>query len=338
LAKKFSWNFIDYEKTLTFKQIGIFSSFSLAALASTLATPYGLKLYEFLLGYKDSFYQTHVSEWRAQYLFPFQYPELAYLEISFLFLALLLFAAFIFKKECRLKINLWDFFLVASFSLLSFKARRHFPLLFIVSLPILTAFFLNFLKIKSAFLNKIKISPRIIKLAAVIIFFALLPASLLLATKINFTEHPEARYKNKYPLEAITFLRAHPEWNDRLIFNKYGWGGYLIWQYPERKIFIDGRLPQYELNGVTILEEYYSFFDKEKMAEKLKTYNIGLALLPADYSMPKIRQWEKILLGVDEKDLAEAEEKSSVLHDYLLSSPDWQLVYTDGLAEIFIKK
>jgi hypothetical protein len=338
LAKKLAWNFIDYEKNLTLKQIGIFTSFSFLALVATLATPYGLKLYEFLSGYGDKFYQAHIGEWQGQYFFPFQYPQLIYLEIALLFLTLSFFTVFVFKKEQRQRIDLWELFLVIIFSFLAMRARRHFPLLFIISLPILVSFFVGFFNLKFSFLNKIKIRSALSRALAIFIFIALLLASAAVAIKIDFTNQPEIQYKNEYPLEAIKFLRTHPEWNDRRIFNEYGWGGYLIWQHPERKLFIDGRLPQFKLNSTTMLEEYFSFFAKEKTAVKLKEYDIGLVLLRVDSKMLKIHWWEKIFFDINEKKLAEAEKKGFTLRDYLLSSPDWQTVYNDGKACIFVKK
>jgi hypothetical protein len=229
--------------------------------------------------------------------------------------------------------------LVAIFSFLAMKARRHFPLFFVVSLPVLAAFLINFFNLRLSFFSKAKISSRLIKISTIFIFAALLFSSALIAVNINFTNRPEIKYKNEYPLEAIKFLQIHPEWNDRRLFNEYGWGGYLIWQYPERKLFIDGRLPQYELNsGVTMLQEYYSFFAEEKTAAKLKEYDIGLALLRMKTRMPKIHWWEKIFFGISEEKLLKAQKSDTAFKDYFLNSPDWQKVYGDGLADVFLKK
>ena len=317
LAKRFDWKIVDYKNNLTGGQIWTFIGFSFLTLIATFATPYGLKLYEFLAGCQDSFYQSHISEWQGQYFFPFQYPQLIYLEIALLFLALLFFTIFVFKREQGQKIDLWQLFLVSIFSILAFKARRHFPLLFIISAPIFAALFINFFNLRFSFLDKIKISSKLSRLLAIFILIALLLAGALVALNINFTARPEISYKNSYPLEAIKFLRAHPEWNDRRIFNDYGWGGYLIWQYPERKLFVDGRLPQYKINSATMLQEYYAFFDKEKTAVKLSEYDIGLVLLKIDLKTPKISWWEKILFGISEKKWAEAQKEGFAFRDYL---------------------
>jgi hypothetical protein len=337
-ARKFYWKFIDYEKVLSLKQTGIFAVFSLLALLATFATPYGLRLYGFLGDYRNAYYQTHISEWLGQYFFPFRYPQLFYLEIVFLFFTLLFFAVFIFKGERRRKINLWDFSLVALFAFLSFKARRHFPLLFIVSLPVISAWFAGFLNF-DFLVAKGGFKKNTVKKNFAGLFFAItIFLSVQAAIKTDFISSPEVFFRDSYPYEAVKFLRAHPEWNNRRIFNEYGWGGYLIWQYPERKLFIDGRLPQYPLNGKTMLEEYFSFFDKEKTAGQLKEYDIGLAFLKIKEETSKIHWWEKAFFGISEEKLAEAQKEGFALRDYLRGSSEWQSAYNDGLAEIFIKK
>ena len=46
-----------------------------------------------------------------------------------------------------------------------------------------------------------------------------------------------------YPKKAAIYLKDHmPEGR---IFSEYGWGGYLIWKLPEKKVFIDGRMPSW---------------------------------------------------------------------------------------------
>ena len=47
-----------------------------------------------------------------------------------------------------------------------------------------------------------------------------------------------------YPTEAIKFLKNQP--SPGPLFNRYEWGGYLIWQLPKFPIFVDGRMPTWE--------------------------------------------------------------------------------------------
>lgn len=45
------------------------------------------------------------------------------------------------------------------------------------------------------------------------------------------------------PTRAIEFLKNQPEKERGNIFNRYEIGGFLIWQLPEYKVFVDGRMP-----------------------------------------------------------------------------------------------
>jgi hypothetical protein len=221
---------------------------------------------------------------------------------------------------------------------LAFKARRHFPLLVIVCLPIIVSFLVDFFNFKFNFLQKIK-KRSVLNFGLIFFLAAAFTAAIVfMAVSVNFTNRPEAHYADKYPLAAIGFLRAHPEWKDYNIFNEYGWGGYLIWQYPERALFVDGRLPQYRLKDSTMLEEYLDFFNREKMLDQLKEYDISLTLLQVDRKFPRPRRWERFFFGIKESAIEKAEKDGSALIDFLAASPDWQAVYNDGLSEIFVKK
>ena len=46
-----------------------------------------------------------------------------------------------------------------------------------------------------------------------------------------------------YPVEAVKYLKT--QITEGNVFSDYGWGGYLIWKYPEKKVFIDGRMPSW---------------------------------------------------------------------------------------------
>ena len=343
-AKKFPLPFLDYGRVLSKKEIGIFSGFSVLAAVSTLATPYGWRLYGFLFTYGGSYYQTHLAEWQGQYFYPLVYPQLAYLEILLVFLALVLISAFIAKANRR-RIDLYDFILTAVFVVLAIKARRHFPLLFIISLPIMAKFFIDFYlgnfsvqkakapEIKSAGSRTVLINNLInIFLATAIIF-----SGLFIALKIDFTNHPETSAQGVFPYQADIFLRSHPEWNKLRMLNDFNWGGYLIWQDPARQLFIDGRLPQYPLAGRTTLQEYDDFFTQDKMLAQLQKYDIGLVFISSAEDYPKLNWLDKIFLGLSDAQVSNATKKSFVLLDYLRASPDWQSVYRDDVAEIFVK-
>ncbi len=118
------------------------------------------------------------------------------------------------------------------------------------------------------------------------------------------------------------------------VFNEYGWGGFLISELPETKIFIDGRLPQVAFANWTFVEEYNSFFHGDESPQiKLDKYNIDTILIKAVDKPATVKKWEKILFVIRDKDLV-TENK---LREYLEQATDWKLIYNDGVAKIYLR-
>jgi len=104
--------------------------------------------------------------------------------------------------------------------------------------------------------------------------------ALALALKLpanNVSEHVSAE---KFPVAAATFIEQMDL--EGRVFNRYGWGGYLIWRfYPERKVFIDGRADLY-LTG-DVFEDYIETVEFKVDPEKtLDKYDIGYVLMQED--------------------------------------------------------
>src|SRR5205814_10645805 len=111
----------------------------------------------------------------------------------------------------------------------------------------------------------------------------------------------------EYPRRALDYLRAHPAVGQML--NDYGWGGYLIWAYPERKVFIDGRSQLYEDSGV--YADYLRIMRVEEEAPSLlRKYDLQACLLRRD----------------------------SPLLTFLEGLPVWERVYADNVSEIIVRR
>ena len=65
-----------------------------------------------------------------------------------------------------------------------------------------------------------------------------------------------------YPKGAVDFLNAQAASGKRItVFNRYNWGGYLIFYAPEIKVFIDGRMPHWvEGGGMSAMSDYAQAF------------------------------------------------------------------------------
>lgn len=317
-------SFIDL-KEFNWGEIKYFAIISFLAGISTFFTPYGLELYKFLFDYKNSFYLLHVMEWMPVWNYPFQTLQIIYLALTLACLLIYFTNNRLAKKNS--KVSLWQLGLFFIFLLLSFKSRRHFPLFFIASLPLIIEILsaqIDFKNIKSV------INHRLVRFY-VIVGFLLVIFGLLIKT--NFTNEPFSNKKfcQDYPCAGINFLK-NSRYKDDKIFNNYNWGGFMIWTWPEKKIFIDGRLPQYPFNNHTILEEYYEFYEKGKSENKLNEYQIEIIIL--NKPSPKIiKFWEK-WLGIKEEEI----NRNNGLEDYLKKTNNWKAIYQDEATNIYKKQ
>ena len=81
---------------------------------------------------------------------------------------------------------------------------------------------------------------------------------------------------SQYPVQAISYLQTHPPSGP--IVNYYLWGGYLNWEDPNLKVFVDGRADIFEYNG--IFKDYLSLLLLEDADSILDKYKAHYVLLP----------------------------------------------------------
>jgi hypothetical protein len=109
-----------------------------------------------------------------------------------------------------------------------------------------------------------------------------------------------------FPSRAVEYLRQHPL--DGRIYNTYGYGGYLIWALPEKKVFVDGRSDPYERAGA--LSDYLEIANLRPAAfALLQSYNIQACLL----------------------------DRNDALATVLAHNADWRQEYSDGVSMLFVR-
>ena len=89
-------------------------------------------------------------------------------------------------------------------------------------------------------------------------------------------------------------------------------GGYLIWQcFPERKVFIDGR---FEVYGPEFLMNFNSELESiDRWNDYMKKYDVNYVLLTLSSPEGQSLIWK------------------------LIRSREWELIYIDSIATVFIK-
>ncbi|MFA5163675.1 MAG: hypothetical protein WC441_04110 [Patescibacteria group bacterium] len=333
-------SFLDRTTVFSWLEILMFVAFLLLAWVSTLLGPYGLSLYDFLSSYGNTFYFNHISEWLPQWAFPYQYWQFTYISVSLL--AIYFWTRKILKKK-EIKLDLFAGLMFLFFLVLAIKSRRHFPLFFIVSFPLLFKLFISdILPVWKTKEERLTLKNR--GLDIFIKFFIIstfLVVTANLALGIKFTQDPfqnfcEDKYRPGrrqflYPCQALAFIKSEPLFKNQRLFNDFGWGGYLLWRYPEKQLFIDGRMPQADFKGRSILEEYFDFFDQDKLVDKLEEYNIDLVLSRNPVGRLHLNAFEKSFMMINEDEI----NKDNELLDFLASSSDWTLVYSDSVSLLY---
>ncbi|MFZ4648549.1 MAG: hypothetical protein ACOYMB_02820 [Patescibacteria group bacterium] len=320
LSKHRNFHWLDFSNIIKTKQLVYLSIASFVSLFVTFLTPYGVGLYHFLIDYQNSAYLSIITEWLPQSSLPLYFYQIYYL--AFGASALLIYFYYYCRKE-NTGLNIWKVFLTVIFLILSFKSRRHFPIFFIVSFGFIIQTF-------SFFFEKIRIPyEKFIKFLLILCFLLVITAQIL-TTK--WTKDPFTSFSNDYPRDAVIFLKDHPQYLNGNILNNYGWGGFLIWTLPEKKLFIDGRLPQIKFKNWTFIQEYLNFFTiGTPLSEKFDKYQVNLVLLPLTNKRYLPKRWESFVFDLKDEDL----KKSNYLRDYLNQSKNWKVIYQDQTSLLY---
>lgn len=106
--------------------------------------------------------------------------------------------------------------------------------------------------------------------------------------KLAAVTHPvilDAFEKKSLPFNAVTYLKSEPLAGGR-IFNTYNWGGYLIWKYPEQKVYVDGRT---DLYGDEILSEWLNVVQAgDGWEDTLSKWEVTRVLIEPDRPLAKV--------------------------------------------------
>ena len=252
----------------------------LSALA-TLLNPYGWRVYiEIFTTIFDQYAKKTISEWMPVTIQnPMSWQFYIYLS---LFAILLLFS------WRRLD---WTYFIVAiPFLYLGFSSWRHMPVFLIVSTPL----WVNIVESISG-----KELLRLVSrwwILAILCFSIILVARQQLNLAVPKALSMEKLAENSYPLEAVEYLKVHPVSGNML--NEYNWGGFLIWQYPEKKVFIDGRMPSWRRGDFRIFESFNKIMSADKdWSDELAKYDVSFALVySSSFNKSKFESigWEEI--------------------------------------------
>jgi hypothetical protein len=299
------WYFLDGEDNAFLKSVNAFTlksyqkfvGLALVSVAATLANPYGYRIYEeFLRTVTDTYSLSRINEWLPP---NFTQPT-GVLLLIFLFVVV---EAIYLEYKNKIDFTYMVFFF--GFLFLSSQSVRHIPLFALVMSPFLLGSTKKFFDVylEPIFQKKI--------------MFILVMGTLVLAFvrynsffdrwQTSFSESAIASEGN-YPEGAVAYIRSHPiEGN---MFNIYNWGGYLIENLPEHKVFIDGRMPHWRNKNLQVFKDYNTIVNTDPLFQtEVDRYQIGFFMIGHGGS----------------------------LESKLQGSSDWKQVYSDSTAVIFVK-
>ncbi|OGM26870.1 hypothetical protein A3D00_03210 [Candidatus Woesebacteria bacterium RIFCSPHIGHO2_02_FULL_38_9] len=290
-------------------------------LLATFVNPYGPRLwYEVWSSISDSSLRWTIIEWQPSFVF-FNFPLLAYFSVSIVF---------VWREKKHLileQMALYFIFLLAAISSL-----RHVPLWLIVSLPLtidsIYAFSEEITKRKFALRRFLKLH-WVVLVISLILFIS--QALFLLKGARGVSED------SFYPGKAIVYLRNNLPYGQ--IFSRYDWGGYLIWKLPEKKVFVDGRMPSWRLKENPTQESDYAYGDyldllrgKTDYRQTFEKYNIDTVLWAEGKKnlLENVQDFLRRFFPGSKKN-----QKFNLLKE--LDNDGWHEVYKDSVSVIYKK-
>jgi len=311
-------------KFLRLKKIIIFLlPVIILCIIATFINPYGPGIWkEVWMQVSDTALRWRIQEWQPSFFYP-----------NFSFLFLLSFSG-IFIFRYRRKFLLEEIGLFLAFLYLSLSSVRHVPLWIILN----SYFFSKCLIFLKEEADDVKFgSERMKKIS--IYFFVICFIVFLVTTLRSIYWFLNSANQGFYPQKAIIFLQNNSGPGE--IFSQYGWGGYLIWKYPDKKVFIDGRMPSWRWKknpkneSSFAMEDYLSLLNGEKNYKKIfSQYNITRVLWPVE-DLEKTPKPINFIVKID--NFFCRFRKCKPKFDFLetLIKDGWKEIYKDNIAVIY---
>ncbi|MCP4417856.1 MAG: hypothetical protein GY805_14625 [Chloroflexi bacterium] len=284
--------------TLTWRTIRQLALMTVLSFLAALLNPRGLQLWLFPLGtLGSSAIQSNIVEWYS--------PDF-HLVYFWFFGGMMALGVLSFVYSQR-TVTWTDLLLFGGPAAGGLISARHIPLFAIAAAPIIARHLLSSLSQTRLYPLASGTSPQTAPtrflqiLNGGVLLLMLLLGAVWLQTRLAGNE---AALERTFPVAAVDFMEEAGLTNAR-IYNTYEWGGYLIWR--RIPVFIDGRT---ELYGNDFFLYYLQTIRvQENWQRPLDEMNVDLALL----------------------------RHNSALATVLQTSLDWQEVYNDELARIFVR-
>lgn len=295
----------------------------LAGILATFVNPYGWRVWwEVWMQMSDEHLRKYIMEWLP-----------IYYNVEFGFWLL---AGFTGALGWRYrKTYSWSFLGVVIVTFVaSLSSLRHAALFVVVAIPFVAIGLEKFYQEIEKSPIKIERGKKIMVMFGII---SLIIVAFSIVKNMNYLK--KDKYVSEYPNEAVDFLRENPfEGN---LFAPYEWGGLLILEYPEKKVFIDGRMPSWRRTEEIPGESSWAFLDFLKIVyygeyvEYFDKFGINRVMFN-NKRIKNTLKWN-LVLGKSKFSLGENENNA---HNILLDNLEkdgWKKIYTDSSTTILEK-
>lgn len=249
---------------LNFGQLLQLAGFGALSVIATLINPYSWRLYDELwttLSKPDILMR--IAEWQ-----PVDFASLG--SYNLMIAGAVIFALLVVN---RWRTDYTKLTLALAFYLVAIVAWRNLALFAVISLPLFAEQLEHLAPNVMASLQKLRLGAVLLIVTA--IFMAWWHIQLNLPMFFDKAVYAAA---NDYPYGAIQYMKEKNLPGN--LFNEYNWGGYLIWQYPEKKVFIDGRMAIWETPKVRIFDEFQDLMGAHRQTslDLLDKWKVDLVL------------------------------------------------------------
>jgi len=134
--------------------------------------------------------------------------------------------------------GIWRLVVLGVLMIMALKARRN-----VMYFGLFAGYLLSWVEIKTPTIKRAVKTTALLILMIMFLFALLIRLPLMIMADTNFYgQHPI-----KYPTGAVEYLKMQAIKGN--IYNRYEWGGLLIWELPEYKVFVDGRMPAWQTSS-----------------------------------------------------------------------------------------
>ncbi len=299
-------------KKILWTDIGIVATSAIA----TLCNPYGIGLWhEVFVSVLDSRLRYTVNEWM---------PTFISLDPSiWLFVAVVIAYMIAARKTLDRKVKIMS----AIFLALGISSYRNVTLFAIFATGAST---LAYEALRQTTLKSAAFRQRFATFHKNFFMLVLIGAALHIAT-LHTTNVKTNTEKSEYPVQAISYLKTHPTSGNLL--SLYEWGGYLLWKYPEKKVFVDGRMPSWRLDARKFPNE-----SPDATWDYLEMFRFKKPFKPfiAKYNIRSILIKSRMITATSKTSAKKKREIRLLLEQ--MSKNNMVLVYRDEVATLFVKK